>query len=442
MKYLTYIIKMKDTDYLKIVKKLEPEYTIILKYAVSNIFQYSNNINSINDAITKPDDLWNALSIYSSINNEKKYPPDTIAYSFAIIILNSQVLKKTKIGINFINKFDDYYIKAIKNTPTISEKTKKLYLKTIHRIKTEICNNESTLYTILQNPANFFEQLDIYCNNNKGRIIVNGEKQSLGQHTKDNITSALLALFIHNEEFRNNHFSIYQKWIEFQKEIRKPIKDKYLTNQPTDRQASGYFSYDDVIKVRNQLEDGSPERLLLTMYTEIPPVRSDYYDTEICTKDSSNNCDLSNKNYITLLKTKGTLILNKYKTSKNYGQQQINLPTEIIRQIKISLKKYPRKYLFVSNRFKDENKLPKPYCKLKNPANTFNTWANKTLKRLFNNDYISLTMLRHVYISRRDLKIEQLSGTERQKIATLMQHGVDQQSKYLWHAWLEENNKK
>ena len=29
------------------------------------------------------------------------------------------------------------------------------------------------------------------------------------QHTKDNITSALLALFIHNEEFRNNHFSIF-----------------------------------------------------------------------------------------------------------------------------------------------------------------------------------------------------------------------------------------
>ena len=50
--------------------------------------------------------------------------------------------------------------------------------------------------------------------------------------------------------------------------------------------------------------------------------------------------------------------------------------------------------------------------------------------------------MRHVYISRRDLKIEELSGTERQKIATLMQHGVDQQSKYLWHSWLKENNKK
>ena len=42
-------------------------------------------------------------------------------------------------------------------------------------------------------------------------------------------------------------------------------------------------------------------------------------------------------------------------------------------------------------------------------------------------------MLRHIYITRRDLKLEQMSGTERDKIAKIMGHGVAQQQKYLWH---------
>jgi len=428
---------MKDIEYLKIIKRIDPQYGKIIKYAITTVFPYNRNIKSINDAIKNSNCIFEALSIYSSINTEQKYPPDTIAYGFALIILNNSILKNTKIGINWLKRFDEYYTQAINNTPTLKEKTKQLYLNTIHRIKTEICNDEPTLYTILQNPKKFFEQLNIYCNNNKGRIIVNGEKKGLGQHTKDNITSAILALFLHHEKFRNNHFHVYEQWIEYQKDIRKPIKDKYLTNKPTERQKSGYFSYEDVIIKRNQLEDGSQERLLLTMYTEIPPIRSDFYDTKLCTKE----CPLTkDKNYITLLNKTGTLILNNYKTSKKYGQKKINLPIEIIRQLKLSLKKNPRKYLFVSSRFKDSNGCFIPFCDLKDPKGSYNSWANRTLKDIFNKDF-TLTMLRHIYITRRDLKIEELSGTERQEIADLMQHSVDQQSRYLWHSWIKEGNK-
>jgi len=431
---------MKDFEYLKIIRKHHPQYIQIMKYAIENVFKYSKNINSIHDAIKNPNGIFEALSIYSSINTQPKYPPDTIANSFALIILNNTILKNTQIGINWLKKFDEYYTQSIKNTPTLKDKTKILYLNTINRIKTEIWDSKDgipTLYTILQNPQMFFSQLDIYCNKTKGRISVNGEKRGLGQHTKDNITSSILSLFIHHETFRNNHFPIYEQWIEYQKEIRKPIKDKYLTNKPTERQKSGYFSYEDVLKYRNQLEDGSPERLLLTMYTEIPPIRSDFYDTELCTKD----CPLTkDKNYITLLDQKGTLILNNYKTSKKYGQKKIDLPKEIIRQIKLSLKKNPRKYLFVSSRFKDSKGSFLPFCNLKDPKGSYNSWANKTLKNIFNKNF-TLTMLRHIYITRRDIKIEELSGTERQEIADLMQHSVDQQSRYLWHSWIKEGNK-
>ncbi|GIS52796.1 MAG: hypothetical protein Ct9H90mP28_5120 [Paracoccaceae bacterium] len=127
-----------------------------------------------------------------------------------------------------------------------------------------------------------------------------------------------------------------------------------------------------------------------------------------------------------LAKNKGEIVLNDYKTAKTYGQIRIQLTEELLRQINLSLDKEPRSYLFQSERFK------KPYIELKDPSGSFNSWANKTLKKLFNEEF-TLTMLRHIYITRRDLKLEQMSGTERDKIAKIMGHGVAQQQRYMWH---------
>ena len=49
---------------------------------------------------------------------------------------------------------------------------------------------------------------------------------------------------------------------------------------------------------------------------------------------------------------------------------------------------------------------------------------------------MTLTMLRHIYICRRDLMLEEKSGLEREQIAKVMGHSVAQQQKYLWHSWL------
>ena len=79
-----------------------------------------------------------------------------------------------------------------------------------------------------------------------------------------------------------------------------------------------------------------------------------------------------------LAKNKGEIVLNDYKTAKTYGQIRIQLTEELLRQINLSLDKEPRSYLFQSERFK------KPYIELKDPSGSFNSWANKTLKKLFN----------------------------------------------------------
>ena len=90
-----------------------------------------------------------------------------------------------------------------------------------------------------------------------------------------------------------------------------------------------------------------------------------------------------------------------------------------------------KKYLFVQ-------KNGEPYDK----PNTFNKWANRTLKKIFKKDNFSLTTLRHIYITRRDLKLEEKSGLERDKIAKVMGHSVGTQQNYLWHTYEKEQNKK
>ena len=77
-------------------------------------------------------------------------------------------------------------------------------------------------------------------------------------------------------------------------------------------------------------------------------------------------------------------------------------------KIKLSLNKNPRNFLFTSPRNNE------PY-----KSNTFNRWVNRTLKKLTGKENISINTLRHIYVTRRDLKLEEKSGLERNKIAKI-----------------------
>ena len=428
---------MKDpnVEYNKVLRSLGNIYVKRAKILKLQVFPLVSDVNSIHEAIMYPEKTFEALMLYSVSKIENKIPLDDLAYTIALCIHHIPFLNNSSVGKKWLAYFDTYYTNALLRSPTLQQKTKDLYMRNILRIKNDIwqCKNKSvqcdtTLYIILHNPDQFFKDLDTYAAETKGRIAGEGRTihNGLGQHAKDNLTSSLVALFIHNEKFRNDHYNTYEKWVSGQKTLRTPIQDKYLTNKPTQRQESGYVSFEEVIKKRNSLENGSYERLLLTLYTDIPPSRSDFHDTKIYTTPVD---EATEGNYIVLLKTKATLILNNYKTAKKHGQNVIILPEETQKQLRISLKKNPRQHLFISTRFQ------KPYSELKNPEGSFNSWANKTLKSIFNEDF-SLTMLRHIYISRRDLKLEEQSGTERNKIAKQMGHSVEQQGRYLWHSWL------
>lgn len=328
-------------------------------------------------------------------------------------------------------KDDDYFLSFIKKSPEINEKTKNTYLRYIDNVQKNIwpkchskykCDNDKCcLAYILKHPKAFTDKLNDYCDNTKGR-----QEKNLGNHTRDIYMSSMMALFLRNQNLREKHYELYQKWKEMHDMIRKPIDIKYKSNEPTSRQKEGYMTYDEIIKIAQSLPKGSQERLLLMMYTEIPPVRSDYVQTRIFTRESQS--DKCSGNYIILTKKNPRLILNKYKTAKTYKTLTIDIPPTLYKEIKNSLEEKSRDYLFVSSRTGE------PF----EEANTFNKWANRTLKKITNKPKFSISMLRHIFITRRDLKLEEKSGLEQEKIAKLMGHSIEQQRRYLWHSWIKK----
>ena len=172
---------------------------------------------------------------------------------------------------------DEYYLDFIRNTKFLKEATKNLYMKKIGIIQNDIWKiKPNDLEYILSHPTIFAQKLEDYALNNKGRT-----GKTLGQHTKDAYCSAMMALFIYNQSLKETNFELYQKWKQIHENIRGPINEKYKSNEPTERQKQAYVSFDSVVAIRDNLKKGSMERLLLMMYTEIPPVRSEYYKTKI-----------------------------------------------------------------------------------------------------------------------------------------------------------------
>ena len=299
-------------------------------------------------------------------------------------------------------------LEKIRNTRFLKQGTKDEYVRRIN----DFCDylGKDLSYCILK-PKWFVKQVMSYI-----------EKHDYGIHTADKICSVFLAVFNYNQDFKEENKNVFDEWIKESKKIKTIIDEKYERNAPTERQVGSYVNFEDIISKRDLLKTGSQERLLVFMYTEIPPVRNDYHNLRIYKSKPKYNTG----NFLVI----GTwrIFLNDYKTDKTYETIEIDIPPVLQKEISHSLEALPRDYLFVSSRTN------KPYLS----ANSFVQWANRSLKAIFNNN-MSLTTLRHVYISRRDLALETKSGTERKNIARIMGHSLEQQQRYLWHSWLKEN---
>jgi hypothetical protein len=205
--------------------------------------------------------------------------------------------------------------------------------------------------------------------------------------------------------------AIADEWGKFQKKNWEPIQERYDENRPSERQLTKIMTLQELDDVRKSLPKGSFERLLISFYTLIEPIRADYFSTElIYTGEESKE-----ENYIL---NNSRLIVKDFKTAKKYGVIDNVLSEELQEELKSSLELYPRNYLFT----KDDKKSPFGSRKM------YSNWACKALKRVLKHD-MDLTTLRHIYIGS---MMKEKTGKEMVSIAKKMGHSRDMQRVYEW----------
>lgn len=234
--------------------------------------------------------------------------------------------------------------------------------------------------------------------------------------------TAVLAILNHCREYTSNIPTIQlndlkKQWRELLKTNLKPYEERRLNSLPTELQlqkGGTFLKYEDIVKKRDELPFGSIERLLLAFYTYIPPVRADYYATEIVTFKQTP----TQPNYIRRVSPDiSYVVLNEFKTQSTFKQIKNKLPTELNNELIESLRIKPRKYLFV-------NQIGHPFTR-----NAFVLWSGRLLSRLFKTDF-PLTTIRHLFIN--DIKLDKKTTKEIIELSSKMGHDITTHLKYRW----------
>jgi len=154
-------------------------------------------------------------------------------------------------------------------------------------------------------------------------------------------------------------------------------------------------------------------------------VRADYWSSYI-----SNNKNDDGDNYIYFNnkdRKNAKIVLNNYKTSNKYGKIEIPLNSKVLNEIitNINVRNSNTEnyddHLFITAH-------GRPFYS----RQSFTTWANNTLKRIINNSKFSLSMFRHIYLSRPDLKLKDKSLKELSDLGRLMGHSSTMGKMYSW----------
>lgn len=230
--------------------------------------------------------------------------------------------------------------------------------------------------------------------------------------TRKSIISAILGLFRYNPSFQEKHKDAHGKWTEAFRETKEKVEKRYDENKPTERQEKGYVPYEDIIKARDALDPGDIRRVLLGMYTYLRPMRCEYSRVAIYKTRPPKD---SEPNYIVFKGRKANLVLTHFKTRKFHDPYDIEIPAELVKDIKLSLEKTPRDWLFVNSR--DE-----PYT-----SHLYTKWTMRVFHALFKRP-LTVALIRHAFVNTIDFNT--LSIKEKREIATSMGHTVETQDRY------------
>jgi len=228
------------------------------------------------------------------------------------------------------------------------------------------------------------------------------------QATKISYHSAVLGMIKHSPTFREKYGDLQEKVNNLQ---RKEVGDR-TQHEKTHEPHEGEQVIDDKDwKIANMRAEGQA-KLLLKMYELIPPRRADYAAVKLLKKDEIS--DETDGNYLNVDTMK--LYITPLKTGEKFGKQVTQLPLNLVRIVKKSIKELPRRYLFVTGR---------GGAFASNIA--FSRYIRNTLKKLMNKE-VGVNALRHYVISKYWKDTPSLQ--EHEDFASKSGHSVEMSQRY------------
>jgi len=227
--------------------------------------------------------------------------------------------------------------------------------------------------------------------------------------------SAVVAYLDHEapEELK----SFREEWKELQSTNYKQRSEHYQNQEPTTLQKGIELDWNDVVRIRDSLPPGI-DRLLLSFYSYIPPVRADYNAVYLLKPEDPIP---KGENYI-ILGLDYQLVLQEFKTAKTYKTIEHILPPPLKKELEDSLKAEPRQWLFMKRETKKVKGEPMS-------GTEFSNWANRILTRVFSKR-TTLTALRHSFVSSKIDYNGSLRGIR--SVALSMGHSVGMSLGYVW----------
>jgi hypothetical protein len=301
------------------------------------------------------------------------------------------------------------YLEDISLSPYLKDRTKTTYRNALLKIMT--LTGEKSLHKLLHDPQKYAPLL-------QARVST--------EETHKAYLIAILAIIKYSDLKETNH-PLFNGWYKHYLQARRVVNKRLIKNIPTDRQIEAHVDWEVIKKKAKEVGEkapGSKEHVLMGLLTILPPRRqTDWFQVRIYDDKDPMFKPKADHNYINLgyhNQPYGPyILLIDYKTSKFYGNWYKLVPKKLHDLLNLSLELHPRDYLFV-------DRSGKPYDRVE----TFTKWSNGALKRIFENDKVSMNSIRHSFTTWFKKKWASATAEEIMKVSRDMGHNMQQNAAY------------
>ena len=270
--------------------------------------------------------------------------------------------------------------------------------------------------------------------------------KDLSDNTIRNYYNAILIylMSINKDNKYDDEIKVYG---DLRDDLNKKYEDQQATGTISEKQKENFVDikevYDMIDKIGNEIKEkkikkkedltGKEKQLLMiyiiyNIYVRLP-MRNDIAGMEAISKRQYNKLteeEKKAKNYLVVEKGKMMMILNKYKTSKKYEENKIDVPKDLEKLLRLYIRINGMGKLFTTS---TGNELSR---------NALSQLLLKTSQKYMGKN-ISTTMLRKIYLSSKYADVKE----EMKKDAKIMGHSVATQQKvYVKNDEEDESNQK